>query len=653
LVFARALFSLGFFSPSLSRLPFLLVFVFSFRSFFSSFSPDMRDLAALVVVVFALVACGACGTPARAAGAPLAGFSLLALSAQQGSAPTTPASSVWLFASAATLEKEPYAIIPVPNAALLNGSAAALAIGPSVSSSAPTSAVVLGPQALAALTSSRGDSQFERTLASGDTTLSDVAYVDGDGSTSGRMIALGVKVGSGVFFPNEVRFFTSTNGGGEWKSLNTSTHTLYTNGSLTFVPGSATGYACSSLPPIWRVINDCFVVKLSVRMGTAQQRLWLTRCTIVRCVCVCVWCAGVGGLIFRTTDGGQTWKQVDSATRVYNRVAVFNTSVAVVTGRALLGGGAIMYVSINGGDKWSAVTPPAMTSSSTQIAGMALLSSTTWVLAAADGSLWRTADGSTWTKLITTAPADTAWADIEVSRLSGSAVVVAVGSSLGMGVIASSTDQGLTWDIALQPDVAFLKVVAGVLMFPSPSPSPSPSASRSPSPTRSPSSTPSLTPTPSPSTSPSSSPTPSSSPSVSITPSRSPAPSSSPSASVTPSGSPTPTASATRSASPSLSPTPSRSASPSISATATPSRTSSPSVSVTPTPSPSPKKDADYDPKSLIVGLCVGIAGFIVLLVLLLLLGLSVWRCWKRMKERRAIVALSSEDERHLLMLEL
>jgi hypothetical protein len=53
------------------------------------------------------------------------------------------------------------------------------------------------------------------------------------------------------------------------------------------------------------------------------------------------------------------------------------------------------------------------------------------------------------------------------------------------------------------------------------------------------------------------------------------------------------------------------------------------------------------------VGLCVGIAGFIVLLVLLLLLGLSVWRCWKRMKERRAIVALSSEDERHLLMLEL
>lgn len=71
------------------------------------------------------------------------------------------------------------------------------------------------------------------------------------------------------------------------------------------------------------------------------------------------------------------------------------------------------------------------------------------------------------------------------------------------------------------------------------------------------------------------------------------------------------------------------------------------------TPSPSPKKDADYDPKSLIVGLCVGIAGFIVLLVLLLLLGLSVWRCWKRVQERRVIVALSSEDERHLLMLEL
>ena len=113
----------------------------------------------------------------------------------------------------------------------------------------------------------------------------------------------------------------------------------------------------------------------------------------------------MGGFIFRTTDGGQTWKQVDSATtRVYNRVAVFNTSVAVVTGRALLGPGAIMYVSINGGDKWSSVTPPAMTSSSTQIAGMALLSSTTWVLAAADGSLWRTTDGSTWIKLSTTAP---------------------------------------------------------------------------------------------------------------------------------------------------------------------------------------------------------------------------------------------------------
>ncbi len=75
------------------------------------------------------------------------------------------------------------------------------------------------------------------------------AAIHGDGSTSGRTIALGVKVGSGVFFPNEVRFFTSTNGGGEWKSLNTSTHTLYTNGSLTFVPGSATGYACSFLPP--------------------------------------------------------------------------------------------------------------------------------------------------------------------------------------------------------------------------------------------------------------------------------------------------------------------------------------------------------------------------------------------------------------------
>jgi hypothetical protein len=129
--------------------------------------------------------------------------------------------------------------------------AAALANGPSVSSSAPTSAaVVLGPQALAALTSPRGgDSQFERTLASGDTTLSDVGYVDGEGSTSGRTIALGGKGGSGVFFPNEVRFFTSTNGGGEWRSLNTSTHTLYTNGSLTFVPGSATGYACSFLPP--------------------------------------------------------------------------------------------------------------------------------------------------------------------------------------------------------------------------------------------------------------------------------------------------------------------------------------------------------------------------------------------------------------------
>jgi hypothetical protein len=224
-----------------------------------------RDLAALVVA-FVLVACGSCGTQARAAGAAsMAGFSLLALSTQ-GSAPTPPASSVWLFTSAATLENEPYAIIPVPNV-VLNGSAAALAIGPSVSSSAPTSAaVVLGPQALAALNSPRGgDSKFERMLASGDTTLSDVAYVDGDGSTSGRMIALGVKVGSGVFFPNEVRFFTSTNGGGEWKSLNTSTHTLYTNGSLTFVPGSATGYACSFLPPPRRVVNDRFVVKLSVR----------------------------------------------------------------------------------------------------------------------------------------------------------------------------------------------------------------------------------------------------------------------------------------------------------------------------------------------------------------------------------------------------
>ncbi|MDI9358106.1 MAG: YCF48-related protein [Phycisphaerales bacterium] len=168
---------------------------------------------------------------------------------------------------------------------------------------------------------------------------------------------------------------------------------------------------------------------------------------------------GMGGQSYiyelKTTDGGNTWKQVSTtATGILNKVLFINNSTAF----ALLGGGVIIKTT-DTANTWVSQTIANFT-----INGIAFMNQDSGVVVGYDGEILRTTDkGNTWR-----APNSpkTTFSNLRAVSAYPNGIFIAVGEDNRAGnvgaTILKSNDAGYTWknisNIPIQTKVDLLKV---------------------------------------------------------------------------------------------------------------------------------------------------------------------------------------------------
>ena len=164
---------------------------------------------------------------------------------------------------------------------------------------------------------------------------------------------------------------------------------------------------------------------------------------------------GGGGGIFRSTDGGGTWTNVQSGHSAVLAAAFspFNPQLVLVGTR-----GAGAYVSKDGGAQWSAVTGL----DGRQVRAFAFAKTIT--VAATDRGVYGSDDGTTWTSL---GLASTSISAVAVEAVNPPVRLVAGGESGATGGVPffESLDAGATWT-PLQPAISgtlITRIAAGPL----------------------------------------------------------------------------------------------------------------------------------------------------------------------------------------------
>ncbi len=170
---------------------------------------------------------------------------------------------------------------------------------------------------------------------------------------------------------------------------------------------------------------------------------------------------------FKTTNGGISWIKTADIGFCSNRVLFASQQRGWKLGVGL-------YITNNGGNTWTLLSPPFYNTTGGTLSRMfALNENQLWVLksyyySGNEGSIWYSSDGGyNWQKLNTGLVSDSmnqvSYSDI---RFTNSGIGIAVGSiyragtQLREGFIQITTDMGSTWNITYYPDELFENVIS-------------------------------------------------------------------------------------------------------------------------------------------------------------------------------------------------
>ena len=171
-----------------------------------------------------------------------------------------------------------------------------------------------------------------------------------------------------------------------------------------------------------------------------------------------IWCVtdtggGAAGNIFYSADAGATWTLQQLCTDAMNavRFAAGITRVGLVVGDSN-----DMYLTLDGGTHWNALTGPAAQAAANCIS-CEILDANRFLVGYDDGELWYTMDGGdTWTeRAITNPPAATALLTVDdIYAVDQFCLFIAGSCTIGgnnFGFVERSIDGGANWEVWIPP----------------------------------------------------------------------------------------------------------------------------------------------------------------------------------------------------------
>ncbi len=153
-----------------------------------------------------------------------------------------------------------------------------------------------------------------------------------------------------------------------------------------------------------------------------------------------LYCGSETGMIFRSIDKGETWQPCNNGEWMSGEITTVDVS-STNHNRVLIGAGGVFWLSDDGGDVWTNVTPQKATYARTNVAQFCP-DNDQIILAGDRAQLWRSVDGgSSWQRML-----DGMVFDIKFSNLDKQMCYVAIEQENTVKLY-KSMDAGATWNL--------------------------------------------------------------------------------------------------------------------------------------------------------------------------------------------------------------